>query len=98
MRNAARAWNADHQGWISGGYNAIEGTVKGPGDADLGKVSGHWSDVMEFNDRKSSKKRVLFDPTQAGVAPKNVIPEAEQEEYESRRSVLESLAKTKLTG
>ena len=51
----------------------------------MGTVSGHWSDVMEYSDKKSGKKRVLFDPAQAKVAPKNVIPEAEQEEYESRR-------------
>jgi hypothetical protein len=51
---------------------------------------------MEYSDRKSGKKRVLFDPAQADVAPKNVIPEAEQEEYESRRSVAGHLAKSKL--
>lgn len=48
-------------------------------------MSGHWSDIMEFADKKTGKKRVIFDPSSAEVAPKNVLPEAEQEEYESRR-------------
>lgn len=63
----------------------IEGAVKGPGRSDVGTVSGHWSDIMEFSDKKTGKKRVLFDPSAAPVAPKNVLPESEQEENESRR-------------
>lgn len=50
-------------------------------------MSGHWSDVMEFSDKKTGKKRVIFDPSTASVAPKNVIPESEQEENESQRYV-----------
>ena len=73
------------QGWISGGYNVIEGAVKGPGEVSLGTVSGHWSDVMEYTDKKTGKKRVLFNPHHSHVVPKNVLPESEQEEYESRR-------------
>jgi len=65
----------------------IEGAVKGPGRTDVGTVSGHWSDIMEFTDKKTGKKRVIFDPSTAASAPKNVLPESEQEEYESRRSV-----------
>jgi hypothetical protein len=73
------------QGWISGGYNGIGGHVKGPGRKELGEVSGHWSSAMEYHDKKSGKQRVLFDPAQATVVPKNVLPESEQEENESRR-------------
>lgn len=73
------------QGWISGGYNAIGGHVKGPGNSTLGEVTGHWSDAMEYSDKKSGKKRVLFDPKTAKSVPKSVLPESEQEENESRR-------------
>jgi hypothetical protein len=40
---------------------------------------------MEYSDRKTGKKQVIFDPSTAHVAPKNVLPESEQEENESRR-------------
>ena len=63
----------------------IEGTVRGPGRTEIGTVSGHWSDIMEYSNRKTGEKRVLFDPSSATIAPKNVLPESEQEEYESRR-------------
>ncbi len=73
------------KGWISGGYNAIGGHVKGPGKTDVGEVTGHWSDAMEFHDKKTGKKSVIFDPARAKVVPKTVLPEADQEENESRR-------------
>ena len=40
---------------------------------------------MEFSDKKTGKKKVIFDPAQAKVVPKSVLPESEQEDYESRR-------------
>ncbi|WVR07464.1 hypothetical protein IAU60_004506 [Kwoniella sp. DSM 27419] len=73
------------KGWISGGYNVISGKVTGPGRTDIGDLSGHWSSAMEFKDRKTGERKVVFDPAKASTAPKNVLPEAEQEEYESRR-------------
>ncbi|KAK8854831.1 hypothetical protein IAR55_003570 [Kwoniella newhampshirensis] len=73
------------KGWISGGYNVISGKVTGPGKTDVGEISGHWSSAIEFTDKKTKEKRVLFDPARAKVAPKVVLPESEQEEYESRR-------------
>jgi hypothetical protein len=45
---------------------------------------------MEYHDKKSGQHRVLFDPAQAKVIPKTVLPESEQDENESRRSVLNS--------
>ncbi|WVQ81911.1 hypothetical protein IAT38_004038 [Cryptococcus sp. DSM 104549] len=73
------------KGWISGGYNVISGKVTGPGKADAGELSGHWSSEIEFHDKKTKEKRVLFNPATAKIAPKRVLPESEQEEYESRR-------------
>lgn len=72
------------KGWISGGYNAISGHVKGPGNREVGEITGHWSDVMEFHE-KGAAKYTLFDPKRVKVVPKVVIPESEQEEFESRR-------------
>ena len=72
------------KGWISGGYNHIDGVVKSP-HGDAGTVSGHWSDIIEFSEKKGGPTRELFDPHKASTAPKNVIPESEQEEFESRR-------------
>ncbi|WVW85678.1 hypothetical protein I302_107716 [Kwoniella bestiolae CBS 10118] len=73
------------KGWISGGYNVISGKVTGPGRTDIGDLSGHWSAAMDYSDKKTKEKKTVFDPTKARVVPKNVLPESEQEEYESRR-------------
>lgn len=40
---------------------------------------------MDYTDKKSGKKRVLFDAAKTGTVPKTVLPESEQEENESRR-------------
>ncbi|WRT68343.1 uncharacterized protein IL334_005319 [Kwoniella shivajii] len=89
VNNPATKYHADvdfkAKGWISGGYNVIGGKVSGPGSSDVGEVSGHWSSAIEFADKKTKEKRVVFDPSRAKVVPKNVLPESEQEEYESRR-------------
>lgn len=76
------------QGWISGGYNAIAGKVTGPGRSAVGDISGHWSSQIEYSDKKTGERKVLFDPAKAKTVPKSVLPESEQEETESRRSVL----------
>ncbi|RSH88673.1 hypothetical protein EHS25_002900 [Saitozyma podzolica] len=73
------------KGWISGGYHYIQGMVKGPGKSDLGEVSGRWNSVIEYADKKSGKKGVMFDANAAKSVPKTVLPESEQEENESRR-------------
>ncbi|XAO25737.1 hypothetical protein I312_104566 [Cryptococcus bacillisporus CA1280] len=73
------------KGWISGGYNVISGKVIGPGKSDIGDLSGHWSSAIEFKDKETKEKKVLFDPSTSRIAPKKVLPESEQEEYESRR-------------
>lgn len=73
------------KGWISGGYNAIAGHVRGP-EGSAGEITGHWDGLMEFKD-KGGKKQTLFDATRAQVRPKTVLPEEQQEANESRRSV-----------
>lgn len=86
-------WRRAHaeQGWISGGYNVINGHVKGPGRSEVGELTGHWHSTMDFADRKTGKKTTLFDASKARNTPKTVIPESEQEENESRRFVLQRL-------
>jgi len=73
------------KGWISGGYNVINGHVKGPGNKEIGEITGHWSETVDFHEKKSGTRYTLFDPSQAKIVPKCVLPESEQEENESRR-------------
>ena len=71
------------KGWISGGYNAVAGTVKGP-NGTIGEIAGHWDKSMEYKD-KSGKKQILFDAATTRVTQKTVPPEDQQEPNESRR-------------
>ncbi|KAJ9115444.1 hypothetical protein QFC22_005202 [Naganishia vaughanmartiniae] len=71
------------KGWISGGYNAVSGTVKGPGGT-AGEIAGHWDQSMEYKD-KGGRKQVLFDAATTKVVQKLCLPEAQQEPNESRR-------------
>lgn len=71
------------KGWLSGGYNAVAGTVKGP-SGTTGEITGHWDKSMEYKD-KSGKKQVLFDAATSKVTQKVVAPEDQQEPNESRR-------------
>lgn len=71
------------KGWISGGYNAVSGTVKGP-SGTAGEIAGHWDKSMEYKD-KGGKKQVLFDAATTKVVQKVCLPEAQQEPNESRR-------------
>lgn len=74
------------KGFFTGSYNHIAGKVK-RNNADVGEVHGRWSHRMEYKECKTHKKRVLFDAHSDNikVAPKIVLPEAEQEPNESRR-------------
>ena len=84
-----RGYRADRQGWISGGYNAIAGSVKGPNGA-VGDLTGHWNTSIEYCDKKTGKKEVVFDAGSVKHAPKAILPEEEQEDNESRRSVCQN--------
>lgn len=75
------------KGWISGGYNAVAGHVRGPEGSSAGEITGHWDSVMDFKDKQHGKQ-TLFDATTAQVRPKTVLPEDQQEPNESRRLVL----------
>lgn len=44
------------KGYFSGTYNAIAGRVR-RNTSDIGEVSGKWSHIMEFRDRKVSTLR-----------------------------------------
>ncbi|KAJ9120461.1 hypothetical protein QFC24_005133 [Naganishia onofrii] len=68
------------KGWISGGYNAVSGTVKGP-SGTAGEIAGHWDKSMEYKD-KGGKKQVLFDAATTKVVQKVCLPEAQQEPNE----------------
>jgi len=72
------------KGYFSGTYNVISGKVKN-GTVDVGEISGRWSHQMEFISAQTGEKRTLFDAETAGIVPKVVHPESEQEPNESRR-------------
>lgn len=72
------------KGWISGGYNVVTGHVKSQGK-DIGEINGHWHSSMEYKEYATSRKETLFDVATAKIVPKTVLPENEQEPYESRR-------------
>jgi hypothetical protein len=40
---------------------------------------------MEYTDKKTGNRSVLFDANSATYVPKSVLPEEQQEERESRR-------------
>ncbi len=69
---------------MSGTYNAVGGKVTHNGKA-VGEVSGKWSDRMDYKDLKTGETSMLFDAHDADVVQKEVRPESEQEEFESRR-------------
>jgi len=71
------------KGFFSGSYNAIHGKIKAP-SGEIGEISGKWSDQM-YLQRGKSGKEIMFDADKATAVPKEVAPESEQEENESRR-------------
>ncbi|CAH2351229.1 oxysterol-binding protein homolog 7 [[Candida] railenensis] len=74
------------KGFISGTYDAIEGTVKHVDSPDvLYTISGKWNDVMEIKDQKSGKKEVFYDTTKAHAIKPKVRPMSEQLDNESRK-------------
>lgn len=74
------------KGFISGTYDAIEGTIKNSSTGEkLHTVSGKWNGVMEIKDLKSGKTSVLFDATKAKTSSPKVKPLDEQLENESRK-------------
>ncbi|KIY64499.1 Oxysterol-binding protein [Cylindrobasidium torrendii FP15055 ss-10] len=74
------------KGFFSGTYNAIAGRVRHK-NTEIGEISGRWSHVMEYQDSRTKRKRVLFDAVKDGqnVTTKWVPAEDKQEPNESRR-------------
>ncbi|KAK0568803.1 Oxysterol-binding protein OBPa [Tilletia horrida] len=72
------------KGYFTGTYNAIGGKVSHKGKT-IGDISGKWSETMEFKPSKGGSSEQLFNARTAKFVDKIVIPESEQEEFESRR-------------
>ena len=72
------------KGYFTGTYNAIGGKVT-KGSKTVGEITGKWSDSMDYKDSATGKLEELFDAHKATIVQKEVIPEDQQEENESRR-------------
>ncbi|GMM57414.1 oxysterol-binding protein related protein [Maudiozyma humilis] len=75
------------KGFISGTYDAIEGTIKDKNGKEYYEISGKWNDVMYIKDLKTkgAKKQVLFDTNKNKPTKPKVRPLDEQGDYESRK-------------
>ncbi|KAL9939331.1 hypothetical protein V8E36_002144 [Tilletia maclaganii] len=85
--NEANDYTADIEfkikGYFTGSYNAIGGKVSHK-NKTIGEITGKWSESMDFKPSKGETKQ-LFNARTAKFVEKSVIPESEQEEFESRR-------------
>ncbi|KAI9148519.1 Oxysterol-binding protein OBPa [Blastocladiella emersonii ATCC 22665] len=73
------------KGYFTGSYNALGGKIKRISKRDtLYELSGKWSDKSFIKPAKGDTA-VLFSAEDEHIHPKLVAPEAEQEQYESRR-------------
>jgi hypothetical protein len=74
------------KGFISGTYDAIEGTIKNSATGEeLFTISGKWNEVMEIKNLKTDKKEVLIDTRKTALHKPKTRPLEEQFEYESRK-------------
>lgn len=75
------------KGFISGTYDAIEGTITDYKGKEYYSITGKWNDVMYLKDltKKGSKKTVLFDTNRESPLKPKVRPLSDQGEYESRK-------------
>lgn len=74
------------KGFISGTYDAIEGTIKNTNtDESLYSITGKWNEVMDIKNLATGKKEVLFDTATTRLFEPKTRPIEEQLEYESRR-------------
>lgn len=85
------------KGFISGTYDAIEGTIKNTTTQEaLYTISGKWNEVMDIKDLKTGVKTVLYDTSTSVLKKGKVRPLNEQWEYESRKlwkATIEGLSK-----
>lgn len=83
------------KGFISGTYNAIQGTVQ-DGSHKLFEISGKWNEKMTIKDLKTKKTSTFFDCDKATPLKPKVRDVSEQGEFESRKlwlKVTDALAK-----
>ncbi|ORY93799.1 hypothetical protein BCR43DRAFT_443635 [Syncephalastrum racemosum] len=74
------------KGFFSGQWNSVVGKIKKESTQEvLCEVSGQWSNELYIKNCKTSSKDILFDVKTSNICPKIVVPEAEQDTYESRR-------------
>mmetsp|Transcript_8608 Transcript_8608/g.8499 ORF Transcript_8608/g.8499 Transcript_8608/m.8499 type:complete len:468 (-) Transcript_8608:55-1458(-) len=74
------------KGFISGTYDAIEGTIKNTKTGEsLYSITGKWNEVMDIKNLATGKKEVLFDTSTTRLFEPKTRPLEEQLEYESRR-------------
>ncbi|CAO3622126.1 unnamed protein product [Cunninghamella blakesleeana] len=74
------------KGFFSGQWNSVVGKIKKETTQEvLYEISGQWSNELYIKNCKTSQKILLFDAKNAPVVPKEVVPETEQETYESRK-------------
>ncbi|KAI9292873.1 Oxysterol-binding protein [Neoconidiobolus thromboides FSU 785] len=73
------------KGLFSGSYHDLAGKIKKINTGEtVYEIQGKWTDKLKLSD-KGGKSRLFFDAISAEVYPKDVAPEAEQDEFESRR-------------
>lgn len=83
------------KGFISGTYNAIQGTVQ-EGSHRLYEINGKWNEVMTIKDMKTKKTSTFFDCEKATPLKPKVRDISEQGDFESRKlwlKVTDALAK-----
>ncbi|KAJ9662124.1 Oxysterol-binding protein OBPa [Coniosporium apollinis] len=73
------------KGWVSGGYDAIGGSIKDANDKTLFELSGTWNGAMYIKDLATGKKELLFDATNAKETPPSTRPLSEQTDRESQK-------------
>ncbi|TPX52533.1 hypothetical protein SeMB42_g01370 [Synchytrium endobioticum] len=84
------------KGFFTGTYNGVTGRIRRESTNEpLYTISGKWTDTIHITsaDKSSPTKgttNVLFDATSEPISHKVVIPESDQEEYESRCNRRES--------
>ncbi|KAH3673439.1 hypothetical protein WICPIJ_009827 [Wickerhamomyces pijperi] len=73
------------KGFISGTYDAIEGTVMSPSGKPLYEISGKWNDIMYIKDVSTGKKTEFLNVNVTKPLQPLVRPLEEQGEFESRK-------------
>ncbi|KAJ8664063.1 hypothetical protein O0I10_000341 [Lichtheimia ornata] len=74
------------KGFFSGQWNSVVGKIKKESTQEvLCEITGQWTNELHIKNNKTGVKELLFDVKTAQIHPKEVAPEEEQDEYESRQ-------------